>query len=139
MTCDLFWALTFPNQAGRVNATRDYLDADNLVFSGPFHGLPPLDLWRLFTALPDGEFRSGNDVRALSQAWLRTILGRAGVELGDYDQAVIAFLAEDVTTVQVIAGWTRRAHGNDVPGRETTVRQQAATETHRMNTTNQMS
>jgi hypothetical protein len=98
-----------------MSATWNYLVADNVVFPGPFHGLPPLDLWRLFTALPDGGFRSGDDVRALSQAWLRTMLERAGLELGDYDQAVITFLAEDVTTVQVIAGWIRRAHGNDVP------------------------
>jgi hypothetical protein len=122
-----------------VNVTRDYLDADNVVFSGPFHGLPPLDLWRLFTPLPDGGFRSGDDVRALARAWLRTILERAGVGLGDYDQAVIAFLAEDVTTVQVIAGWIRRAHGNEVPRGQTTVRQQAATGIDRMNTTDQMS
>jgi hypothetical protein len=93
-----------------MSATREYLDADDAVFAGPFHGLPPLDLWRLFTALPDGGFRSGDDVRTSSQAWLQTMLEKAGVELGDYDKAVIAFLAEDVTTVQVITGWIRRAH-----------------------------
>ena len=122
-----------------MNTTRDDPDADNAVFSGPFHGLPPLDLWRLFTALPDGGFRSGDDVRALSRAWLRTKLERAGVELGDYDQAVIAFLAEDVTTVQVIAGWIRRAHGNDAPRKETTVRGQTATGIDRTNATDQIS
>jgi hypothetical protein len=99
-----------------MSAAPDYPDADHAVFSGPFHGLPPLDLWRLLAALPDGEFRSGGDVRESSQAWLRTMLERAGVELGDYDQAVVTFLAGDcVTTVQVIAGWIRRAHGNEMP------------------------
>jgi hypothetical protein len=102
-----------------MSATRDCLDADNAVFSGPFHGLPPLDLWRLFTALPDGGFRSGDDVRTYSQAWLQTTLEKAGVELGDYDQAVITFLADDVTTVQVIAGWIRRAHRNGMLCSET--------------------
>ncbi|MBV9919710.1 MAG: hypothetical protein JOY78_02485 [Pseudonocardia sp.] len=102
-----------------MSATPDYPDADHAVFSGPFHGLPPLDLWRLFTALPDGGFRSGDDVRTSSEAWLRTMLEKAGVELSDYDQAVIAFLAEDVTTVQVIAGWIRRAHRNGMVCSET--------------------
>ena len=91
---------------------------------------------------PTGDFvreTSRAPVRALSRAWLRTKLERAGVELGDYDQAVIAFVAEDVTTVQVIAGWIRRAHGNDAPRKETTVRGQTATGIDRTNATDQIS
>ena len=85
-------------------------EADHVVSSGPFHDLPPLDLWQQIAPLPDGKFRSGDEVRAAAQTWLRATLEDADVELGDYDQEVVALLAKECTsTVQVVAGWIKRA------------------------------
>lgn len=109
-TCGLFSASPLPGQAPPVNSAQDNRGGGDTVSTGPFHELPPLELWQRLAPLPDGRFRSGDEVRSCAQAWLRTVLEEAGVELGDYDQAVIGIVAKDcVSTVQVIAGWIRRA------------------------------
>ena len=97
------------NHSGPMSHPPEDLNIDKPVSAGPFHGLPPLDLWQRLAPLPDGKFRSGDDVRAHARAWLYSVLEDAGVELGAYDHEVVAILAKDCTsTVQVIAGWIRR-------------------------------
>jgi len=61
--------------------------------------------------LPNGEWRTGDEIRTGSREWLTGALNAAKVALGDYDRAVIGLLAEDGwSTVQVVAGWIARAH-----------------------------
>ncbi len=62
---------------------------------------------------PDGSWRSGDEIRNGSRAWLTGALDAAGVALGEHDHVVIELLAGDGwATVQVIAGWIARAHDN---------------------------
>lgn len=76
---------------------------------GPFDE-EPFDLQPVATLLPDGSWRSGDDVRVFLGAWLGGALTAAGVELGDYDRVAVGLIAADGwTTVQVIAGWIARA------------------------------
>ena len=62
---------------------------------------------------PDGSWRSGDEIRNGSRAWLTGALDAAGVMLGEHDHVMIDLLAGDGwTTIQVIAGWIARAHDN---------------------------
>ena len=110
-TCGFFQAAPHLNQDGHMSNPPDCLDPGDPVFTGPFHNLPPLDLWQQLATSHNGELRPGEEIRASAQAWLRTVLEEAHIELGEYDQVVIAVLAQDcITTVQVVGGWVSRAH-----------------------------
>ncbi|MGH3564657.1 MAG: hypothetical protein ACRDRH_01210 [Pseudonocardia sp.] len=76
---------------------------------GPFE-VEPFDLQGQACLLPDGSWRSGDDIRVFLGAWLVGALTTAGVALGDYDRVAVGLIAEDGwTTVQVVAGWVARA------------------------------
>ena len=61
--------------------------------------------------LPDGSWRTGDEIRTGSREWLTGALNAAGVALDHYDRVVIGLLAEDGwSTVQVVTGWIARAN-----------------------------
>src|SRR3954467_12777900 len=79
---------------------------------GPF-STEPMDLMAVLCKRPDGSWRSGDEIRNGSRAWLNGALSAAGVALGEHDHAMIELLAGDGwATVQVVAGWITRAHDN---------------------------
>lgn len=79
---------------------------------GPF-STGPMDLMAVLCKQPDGSWRSGDEIRNGSRAWLTGALDAAGVTLGEHDHLMIEVLAGDGwSTVQVIAGWIARARGN---------------------------
>ena len=80
------------------------------VSVGPFTD-EPLDLLSVLCELPDGSWRTGDEIRAGSRKWLTEALSSAGVVLGEHDRFVVGLLADDGwSTVQVVAGWIARAH-----------------------------
>jgi hypothetical protein len=86
------------------------------VAVGPFTD-EPLDLLPVLCELPDGSWRTGDEIRAGSREWLTAALYSTGVALGDHDRFVIGLLAEDGwPTVQVVAGWIARAHRSEDHG-----------------------
>jgi hypothetical protein len=79
---------------------------------GPFSA-EPMDLMAVLCKRPDGSWRSGDEIRNGSRAWLTGALDAAGVTLGEHDHVMIELLAGDGwATVQVVAGWIARAHNN---------------------------
>src|SRR4051794_18646734 len=55
------------------------------VAIGPFTD-EPLDLLPVLCELPDGSWRTGDEIRAGSREWLTAALYSTGVALGDHDR-----------------------------------------------------
>jgi hypothetical protein len=97
-----------------IGATDELSYDRDAIPLGPF-AEEPLDLWHLISHRPSGAWRSGDDIRATSAAWLLGALYAAGVDVTSYDIARTRLLFEDCETpaIQAIAGWIARARPAD--------------------------
>lgn len=87
---------------------------DPRIPTGPIDAEPSRDLAELYRR-QDQQLQMPDTARALhdreNQALILAELESAGVELGDYDWRMIAWLAGwEYSTLVTVASWIRRAH-----------------------------